>query len=987
MASYSAIPLQSLNTSSLHGEMHDSHYLIANEPKVRAKVSPRKVSEGSFNGSSNVNSFRKRALPRRAGYGRLAAAWWQEIISFLCAAGFFVAIAIILVKYSGQEQPDWKYGLNLSTLVAILSTLLRVSLVMVVEEIVSQLKWLWHKTTRVTIKPTRIEGVTEDLALLGLTVVVLSLAVGPFTQQAIKNVSCEKDLSTDASSTSTSSLSTAHMPIARRITRDFVTRYAPGQFSMSVDVKGAIVNGLSDPDGNLSAVSAICGSGNCTFPEYSSAGICSKCADVISLISEVVFNDSRSETSSKLILPNGLSIGHAPSDEPSVWLSIASDQNLEWAQISDPVMLAGRPASIHNVTLFQITDANCSITLNSTNKFGTVTYNYDCPQHGKNFSSGWEHYGFQATSCALFPCVKTYHSKVINGAFDEEVDALIPMWSDPSQAAAVLPDQVAFNSPCIVDGKRYDLANISALPTLHRNFNTTEIGGKNVTIPSECFYSHVLYNGRLINIDPAYRINLQCGTPIAGSDSWWRDSWWLQELFNSGNATFGSVESSIDAIATAVTNKVRMSRSNWDGSQAFATGLSTRTTICTQVDWPWLIFPAILLALTLFLLFTIVLRTMFEHGDVPIWKSSLLPLIFASKGSFMTRSGELQDIDNAADDTIVKLERKGDNWEFAESEGRSSSGFDFDDLVRHEHYHQHDEPGPSTRAFLYSAVEDQKEPSPFIHFFAVFLRQGLFVSTNGSVNMTIQQDFSSTENWQLFYQSGIYFIRNYQSGADLQLGLTEDDLTTPRLLIPSGDLGQQWTITARSDTTWRITNGLLSNVSSLGIATGGATVPAMDTDDADGHWQIGINQSAGTIEDESMLSSVANVVSSTATSTSPSSTATSTGISSGTYSAATSTSTLSSSSSSSSKSSGISGGAIAGIVIGVLALIAIIAALALFLIRKRKQRITRSPVPQSEMDGTGKPFAYENEKRITPAAPPVEMDAEGQVFRTEMGYK
>lgn len=126
--------------------------------------------------------------------------------------------------------------------------------------------------------------------------------------------------------------------------------------------------------------------------------------------------------------------------------------------------------------------------------------------------------------------------------------------------------------------------------------------------------------------------------------------------------------------------------------------------------------------------------------------------------------------------------------------------------------------------------------------------------------MTTQESFSSTENWQLFYQAGVYFIRNYQSGADLQLGLTEDDLTTPRLLHSSSALGQQWTITARSDSTYRLTNGLVANSSSLGIAPAGARVPAMDTADTDGHWTIGINQSAGTISDADMLASVDNVV-------------------------------------------------------------------------------------------------------------------------------
>lgn len=89
-------------------------------------------------------------------------------------------------------------------------------------------------------------------------------------------------------------------------------------------------------------------------------------------------------------------------------------------------------------------------------------------------------------------------------------------------------------------------------------------------------------NGEPVNIDPRYRSAVRCATDFFAQTAT-ADSWWLQELFNNGNATFESVDSSIDAIATAVTNKIRTFGSNWDGSQDFATGFSTRTTICTQV--------------------------------------------------------------------------------------------------------------------------------------------------------------------------------------------------------------------------------------------------------------------------------------------------------------------------------------------------------------------------------------------------------------------
>lgn len=116
----------------------------------------------------------------------------------------------------------------------------------------------------------------------------------------------------------------------------------------------------------------------------------------------------------------------------------------------------------------------------------------------------------------------------------------------------------------------------------------------------------------------------------------------------------------------------------------------------------------------------------------------------------------------------------------------------------------------------------------------------------------------SSENWQIFYSSGVYFIRNYDDGAGLQLGLTTTNGVVPEFLNSSGDLGQQWDFTQRSDGTWRITNILTGNGTVLGLVDS-QTTPAMNTDDDNGHWDVTINASAGTITDSAMLAAVSNV--------------------------------------------------------------------------------------------------------------------------------
>lgn len=64
----------------------------------------------------------------------LLTAWWREVVSLAIATAAFIAIIVTMVKYNKKEQPTWKHAINLNTLIAILSTLLRACMVLVIEE-------------------------------------------------------------------------------------------------------------------------------------------------------------------------------------------------------------------------------------------------------------------------------------------------------------------------------------------------------------------------------------------------------------------------------------------------------------------------------------------------------------------------------------------------------------------------------------------------------------------------------------------------------------------------------------------------------------------------------------------------------------------------------------------------------------------------------------------------------------------------------------
>lgn len=82
--------------------------------------------------------------------------------------------------------------------------------------------------------------------------------------------------------------------------------------------------------------------------------------------------------------------------------------------------------------------------------------------------------------------------------------------------------------------------------------------------------------------------------------------------------------------------------------------------------------------MTAVLLITTIGKTLLDGPDVPIWKSSILPLLFAAPDSNLkASSGSVQDIYKAAENTIVRLARDGRNgWEFIEGDTTRARTFE-----------------------------------------------------------------------------------------------------------------------------------------------------------------------------------------------------------------------------------------------------------------------------------------------------------------------
>ncbi|KAH8698103.1 hypothetical protein GQ44DRAFT_694239 [Phaeosphaeriaceae sp. PMI808] len=255
------------------------------------------------------------------------------------------------------------------------------------------------------------------------------------------------------------------------------------------------------------------------------------------------------------------------------------------------------------------------------------------------------------------------------------------------------------------------------------------------------------------------------------------------------------------------------------------------------------------------------------------------------------------------------------------------------------------------------------------------LSAGAFADSKGVVSMAQTGSFSS-ENWQIFSQSGRYFIRNYDFGAKMQLGMSEDNINV-KMYLRNGSLQQQWLIN-KVDGGWELVNGLLGPGTTL-ILPSGWKAPVMRSDNQGGVWNITENASAA--ESKPLTGDWANpaenfqVPTPTPSATPSASSITSlvsvTPASAGPAPPA-STSTLPPPS----PPSSLPTGAIAGIAIGGVALVSVILALWFCYFKKRKTpkynnvHEVQGMSLQGEMQGTPvvtEKYGYRAELDVSPA--------------------
>lgn len=202
--------------------------------------------------------------------------WLFESFALAFSVACFIAILGLLSAYNNTVRPELAYNLSLNAIISILATGCKSSLVLVIGEAICQLKWLSFKRTRqsqlfgmqvfdaASRGPLGSLGIivhhrAQSLVCLGAAVIVLLLAFDPFMQQVISYPVRSIDVS-----------------YGQAVTKQ-LRGITPADMR---EWENAFGQGLWSHD-NFD-LSPTCSSGNCTWEEFSSVGICSRCSEMTS---------------------------------------------------------------------------------------------------------------------------------------------------------------------------------------------------------------------------------------------------------------------------------------------------------------------------------------------------------------------------------------------------------------------------------------------------------------------------------------------------------------------------------------------------------------------------------------------------------------------------------------------------------------------------------------------------------------------------------
>jgi hypothetical protein len=461
-----------------------------------------------------------------------------------------------------------------------------------------------------------VRRIQRQSARLAALTTLVGVAVNPFAQNLIATRSCQPELTNQ-----TALIPTADWYNVKQGEKPRNTIPSPGDFTLwGIDrsnadpaLKASVYSGLwssSTTVINASTAGLTCPGVNCTFPRYTTLGVCHQCADVSSYI-EKSCDTTLSEQyeggyypQCKWSLPTGQHLNN--------WIRIDTSYNRTRDKISinfavmnstaSTIILPHVPGTFTNVTFLVNTTTNPKCGVDSGNDCGDI------------MGAPTMELKPMAVECSLFPCARTYTAAVIDDRVVEtEVKRTLGTgnWHRDrgDWAQGLLPTDIAIdpNEPC----SSWWPSGQEPPPC------TYEASAPLIIALGDFFWG--FWNGTVTG--------LTWGGAAPNNDV-------LDVFFSIGVTNFTHVDNILRGISNSMTSAIRLKGGVRDSSSSgprraagLITGQVLRADTCIHIRWAWITLPAAMVFLTsLLLIWTIVLHT--SRKRRPAWKSSAQPVLF-----------------------------------------------------------------------------------------------------------------------------------------------------------------------------------------------------------------------------------------------------------------------------------------------------------------------------------------------------------------------
>ncbi|KAK8123262.1 hypothetical protein PG984_011932 [Apiospora sp. TS-2023a] len=552
-----------------------------------------------------------------------------------------------LLANNGKPLPDWPFHISVNAVVSILSTVLKACAAFILAEGISDSKWKWFQSSRSLHDLVVFDDASRGpwgclqllvaprgmhpVASLGAALIILTLALDPFTQQLIRYYDCRL-VNTKMNAT---------LPRS--------TTYRVSTFVPEMPLLSFIDQCLYNPADIKTPV--VCPSGNCTFDHpFSTLGFCATCQN---MTSQLQFSNNtielyRSDAFVTVMHPlEKINLTRVNTTLPSgSYASVTSDCGHNTSYL----VLNSTDGEWIDVIQPYVPPPESWMKTNARYQTAYENSTWACSGHG---SAG-------AARCKFDPCVKKYRAKVEQGNLKEELIHshtdmvmvkmdVLPYWLAADLACAG-PEAVLRLQEAGFHYTDQDLIIPWTVMVNTSNGNTmwpNEIAGMNSNnisvpepslnetslpldvIPPECIYSMGQGAGAVIQdylrsyLKGDIRGNGFRPGFLATADGPPQ----LRILFNDTYVNFDSINQTFTNIAEGITQRITTVRRTWVPA-CYTTGSWSST--CVNVRWPYLAFPAAVVAFTTAFLIAVVVKAVFGKGSTATagWKSSPLPIMF-----------------------------------------------------------------------------------------------------------------------------------------------------------------------------------------------------------------------------------------------------------------------------------------------------------------------------------------------------------------------